>query len=187
MKKHPSRGRAHLHIIPLGAVDALIVSVVAANIQAVMGLKAATMPIEPTPEYAYQPSRRQYGAIKIIGTLASRAKPTPSPLILGITFQDIATPILTFVFGESQIGGRAALISLYRIMDADIDITCTRAAKIGLHEVGHLLGIGHCRTVGCLMRFSDNLEKLDKMQLTFCPPCMYELSRRIQHRFTIVS
>ena len=142
-----------------------------------MGLNSDIRPTLPKPEYAYRHGRLQYDATKIINTLASDAGNVP--LTLGVTRYDICTPILTFVYGESQLGGKAALISLYRIADEKTDVTCARAAKIGLHEVGHLLGIGHCRTADCLMCFSANLEKLDRLQLHFCGACAYELSRRL--------
>lgn len=177
--------KAHLNIIPLGAVDELIVSVVAANLQTMMGLNTDVRPGQTKPEYAYQHGRRQYDAGKIINTLASDNSNVP--LTLGITRYDLSTPILTFVYGESQLGGKAALISLYRITDDKTDVTCTRAAKIGLHEVGHLLGIGHCRTADCLMCFSASLEKLDQLHLKFCKACEHEISRRLRHLFNAFS
>lgn len=177
----PTDSRTHLNIVPLGAVDELAVAVVAANLQAVMGLNTDVRPRRPRPEYAYQHGRRQYDAGKIIEALASAT--AAAPLTLGITRYDICTPILTFVYGESQLGGKAALISLYRISDEKTEVACTRAAKIGLHEVGHLLGIGHCRTSDCLMCFSANLEKLDGLNLWFCEACMVEMARRLRHLF----
>jgi archaemetzincin len=165
----------------LGQVDEVAISVVAAHLQTVMGLNVLILHRQPRPEYAYQPGRRQYDALKIINTLAST--PTSVHLTLGITHVDICTPILTFVFGESQLGGRAALISLHHINDEASNMTYTRAAKIGLHEVGHLLGIGHCRSTTCVMHFSDNLNKLDQMELRFCNACDVERSRRLRHLF----
>lgn len=155
---------------------------VAANLQAVMGLNTEVRPRQPNPEYAYQHGRCQYDALKIINTLASDAGKVP--LTLGVTRYDICTPILTYVYGESQLGGKAALISLYRITEKKTEVTCTRAAKIGLHEVGHLLGIGHCRTAACLMCFSASLEKLDQLPVGFCEACAYEISRSLRHLFT---
>ena len=177
----PTEERTHLTIVPLGVVDDLVLAVVAANLQAVVGLNSDVGPRRPKPDYAYQHGRRQYDAGRIINALAAESGAVP--LTLGITREDLCTPILTFVFGESQLEGRAALISLHRIMDDNTEVTCTRAAKIALHEVGHLIGIGHCRTSGCLMCFSATLEKLDGLNLWFCDACMVELSRKLRHRF----
>ena len=139
--------QSHLDIIPMGGVDALAVSVVAANLQSVMGLNANTRPSLPEPEQAYLPLRGQYSAGKILSLLESD---TGARFKLGVVPFDLCTPILKFVFGESQLGGHAAVISLHRLGDRDSARKYLRAAKIGLHETGHLLGIGHCRTPDCL-------------------------------------
>jgi archaemetzincin len=168
-----------LKIVPLGSVAPLVLSVVAANIQVLMGLNTDVTPRQPKPEYAYRLGRRQYDAGKIIEALTAEVDQVP--YCLGITSEDICSPILTFVYGESQLGGRSALISLYRITDAQTGVTCTRAAKIGVHEVGHLMGLGHCRKQGCLMNFSANIEKLDQLQMWFCDACAFEITRRLTH------
>ncbi|BBO72330.1 hypothetical protein DSCA_62600 [Desulfosarcina alkanivorans] len=147
-----------------------------------MGLNTDVRPGQPDPDYAYEHGRHQYDALKIIKVLAADAGGVP--LTLGVTRVDICTPILTFAFGESQLGGNAALISLFRLADEKTDVTCTRAVKIGLHEVGHLIGIGHCRKAACLMHYSNSLEKLDQLPPLFCDACQVEISRRLRHLFT---
>jgi len=181
-RKRPTTSEeSHINIIPIGRVEALAVSVVAANLQTLMGLNAATLAPQPEPEYAYLPLRSQYAAGQIIKALDSidggaRFK-------LGIVQCDLCTPILKFVFGESQLGGRAAVISVHRLMDKDPARMYLRAAKIGLHETGHLLGIGHCRAPDCLMAFVSSIEKLDGLPSRFCTACQYEISRSLRHIF----
>ena len=75
------------------------------------------------------------------------------------------------------------MISLSRIGDSKPDITYQRAAKIGIHETGHLLGIPHCRMPDCLMAFSSSREKLDGLPMRFCSACEYEAARLLRHRF----
>lgn len=165
----------------MGQVDDLSVSIVAANLQAIMGMNTNVLPPLPIPERAYLPVRKQYLAgevIKSIEGLTDGAR-----FRLGVVSVDICTPILSFVFGESQLGGVAAVVSLYRLAHKDLELTFLRAAKIGLHETGHLLGIGHCRAPGCLMGFSSNVEKLDALPLRFCSACEYEIGRRLRHAF----
>jgi archaemetzincin len=178
-RSQPSE-KSHVDIIPLAQVDDLAVSVVAANLQTVLGLNADTLPPLPDPQYAYVPSRGQYTAGKIITSLESLGD--GAKFKLGVAPFDICTPILSFVFGESQLGGRAALISLFRLRDTDPARMYLRVAKIGLHETGHLLGIGHCRSPDCLMCFSSNIEKLDTLPLRFCSACEYEIARSLKHR-----
>jgi archaemetzincin len=180
-KRSRSPNDSHLDVIPLGHVDALAVSVVAANLQTIIGLNADTLSPFPDPEYAYLPYRAQYTAGKILKVLEEQAG--GARFKLGVGQFDLCTPILEFVFGESQLGGKAAVISLYRLGDNDPGRMYLRAAKIGLHEIGHLLGIGHCRTPDCLMNFSNNIEKLDTLPLRFCGACEYEIARILRHTF----
>jgi archaemetzincin len=173
--------QALLDIILLGPVDETAVSIVAANLQAVMGLNTDIQPVLEKPDYAYLPGRGQYDAAKILNAIAETADKTPFKL--GLTEYDLCTPILTFVYGESQLGGKAAVISLQRLFDRDLQLTYLRAAKISLHEVGHLLGIGHCWQPDCLMHFSSNLEMLDSLNPEFCSACEYEVGRRLKTQF----
>jgi archaemetzincin len=171
----------HINIVPIGWVDTLAVSVVAANLQTLMGLNAATLASYPDPEYAFLPLRSQYAAGEIVKALESIDG--GAPFKLGIVRCDLCTPILKFVFGESQLGGKAAVISVHRLRDKDSARMYLRAAKIGLHETGHLLGIGHCRAPDCLMAFVSSIENLDRLPPRFCAACKYEISRSLKHIF----
>ena len=170
--------KALIDLIPFGLIDQLAVSIVAANIQAIIGLNTDVVTARQSPEYALLPQRQQYDALKIIKQLATESY--GAPFKLGITALDICTPILTFVYGESQLGGKIALISLNRLLDGDLDVTYERAAKIGVHEVGHIMGLEHCWEVRCLMHFSRNTEQLDSLPLQFCSACEFEIARRIK-------
>jgi archaemetzincin len=179
---HPHRAdstvTALLDVIPFGRADELALSVVAANIQAILGLPTHIRPYRPDPEGAYMAARRQYDAIKILSSLGEEKD--GALFKLGVLQNDLCIPILTYVYGESQLGGHAAVISFSRLYHIDGRVTCERGAKIGLHEVGHLLGLEHCRESGCLMRFSKQLAQLDLLPLRFCPACEYELARLLK-------
>ncbi len=165
----------------MGTTDLTVVSVIAANVQAILGLNTRILPAQPEPEYAFLARREQYDAGKILQALATH--PGGARLRLAVVSVDIYTPILTFVFGESQLGGKAAVISLLRLQTKDQEETYNRAAKIALHEIGHLLGIIHCEAPDCLMGFSKDLAKLDERPLRFCQACEYEAGRRLRHLF----
>lgn len=171
---------AFLELIPLGHVDPLVLSIVGANIQAVLELPTDIAMPRPDPTYAYLTARDQYDAVPIIKALA--AEDGGAPLKLGITPHDLCIPILTYVYGESQLGGRAAVVSTSRLVHHySREQTFVRIAKICIHEVGHIFGLEHCWEPGCLMRFSKQLEQLDQLPLHFCPTCEYEIARR-RHR-----
>jgi len=165
----------------MGKIDMTAVSVIAANLQAVLGLNTQILPVQPEPEYAFLARRGQYDGGKILHALAAISD--GSQFRLAVVSVDIFTPILTFVFGESQLGGKAAVVSLFRAKSKNLEQSYNRAAKIAIHEIGHLLGIVHCRTPDCLMGFSNNLEKLDSLPLRFCQACEFEARRRLRHLF----
>jgi archaemetzincin len=169
--------RALLDLIPLGRVNKTAVSIVAANLQAIMGLNTDIPPALAEPDYAYLPGRNQFDAAKIIKTLC--AMTDGAPLKLGLIESDLCSPILSFVYGESQLGGKVALVSLHRLFAKNPEVTYQRIAKISLHEVGHLLGIRHCWKTTCLMKHSSGLESLDSLSIYFCSACEYEIKRRL--------
>ena len=168
---------AGIELIPIGQVDTLAVSIVAANLQALLGLNTSVQDSRPNPEYAYMATRQQFDALKIIKELSQEARDVY--FRLGVTNLDICTPILTFVFGESQLGGSTALVSINRLQGNGADLAYERAAKISVHEVGHILGLEHCWELRCLMHFSRDVEQLDSLPLSFCETCQYESSRRL--------
>ena len=173
-------GPPQVEVIPLGRVSSIAAQVVAANLQAILALDALVAAPRPEPAAALLVARGQYDASLILRELAG---PPGAPLRLGLLAKDLCLPFLTYVLGESQLGGRAAVMSLHRLSQgegggrAQRHLMLERAAKVGLHEMAHVLGLEHCRTAGCLMRFSAGLASLDRLNLGFCLDCRRELAR----------
>lgn len=169
-----------VEVIPLGRVSATAVAVAAAHLQALLGLNALVLPPLPDPAHCHSPTRDQYDAGLILRELS--AGPSPGPLRLGIISHDLCLSFLTFVFGEAQLGGRAAVVSLHRLWRLEDGSPAPRAqglerlAKVALHETAHVLGLPHCRAPGCLMRFAGGLTELDRLGLEFCSGCQRQLA-----------
>ena len=89
-----------------------------------------------------------------------RTCPTDTVRLLGITEHDLFIPMLSFVFGQAQLGGKAALVSFARLrqefygIDPADAVFTERARKEMLHELGHTFGLTHCPDRGCPMSLS---------------------------------
>ncbi|MGQ9921838.1 MAG: archaemetzincin family Zn-dependent metalloprotease, partial [Desulfobacca sp.] len=145
------------------------------------GLPAKVLRPQPLPEETRHIVRQQYHSTQLLEHLLV-TKNSGALRILGVTAVDLYIPILTFVFGEAQLNGQAAVISLYRPRGEDEGISPPRAVilrrllKLGIHELGHTFGLGHCREEGCLMGFAPYLAKLDQKNLAFCKYCQVLLA-----------
>ena len=90
---------------------------------------------------------------------------------------DLTVPGLNFVFGLADPASRGAVISLARLypefygQPRDPGLFKARALKEAVHELGHLLGLGHCPDPACVMAFSNSLSDTDRKGPEFCARC----------------
>ena len=98
--------------------------------------------------------------------------------LLGITQLDLYIPILTFVFGEAQLGGNAAVVSYHRLeqqfygLPPDRDLLANRLLVESVHELGHTLRLTHCQDYQCAMAPSHAVEWIDIKDSGFCEDCL---------------
>ena len=129
---------------------------------------------------SYPEGRSQYPAPPLLAALAAVA-PTGEELILGVTGVDLTVPGLNFVFGLADPPSRCAVISLARLypefygQPRDPRRFKARAVKEAVHELGHVLGLGHCPDPACVMSFSNSLADTDIKPQTFCEKCRPKL------------
>lgn len=127
------------------------------------------------PRSAYHSERNQYHSTEILQSL--HAASGGGSIFLGITDVDLFIPILTFVFGEAQLGGSVAVISHHRLqqefygLPPDDRLLQERTIKEAIHEVGHVAGLTHCHDYDCVMASSHAVEWLDLKSATFCDHC----------------
>lgn len=185
MPVDPDTGpRSLAEVVPVGRVPPVACAVVAANLQAVLGLPAQVVDTRAPPARAHLRARDQYDAAPILAALQGDLE--PPRLRVGVTALDLCLPILTFVYGEALVGGRVAVVSTARLGARPGEPPVApaeapgrlleRLAKVALHETAHALGLVHCRVDGCLMVFSMGLEVLDSLGLVFCPACEHRLA-----------
>ncbi|HVO09335.1 MAG TPA: archaemetzincin [Vicinamibacteria bacterium] len=128
------------------------------------------------PAEAYVPSRGQWSSSELLRVLLQQRPPGCSRL-LGVTERDLFVPVLSFVYGQAQLGGAAAVFSLARLrpefhaLPSDAAALQRRAAVEAVHELGHTFGLVHCRRPHCPMSLSVDLADLDRKTAELCPGC----------------
>ena len=171
-------------------VEDRLVAAVANCLSATLGTPTRRRGPFREPEEAMDPERGQYSSPVLLRTLADRLTEDTFRL-LGITDCDIYMPALTFVFGQAQLGGRVALISVARLQQefyripADPLLSMERAAKEALHELGHTFGLTHCADRGCVMSLSNTIQHVDLKTAGFCASCatlLHESDGRLEVR-----
>lgn len=162
-------------ISPIGVIPAPAVDAVRGRLGALFDLPTFVSPLLPDIAFALDPSRRQYHSTTILARLEEAAPPRALK-VLGITEGDLFIPVLTYVFGEAQLGGRACVLSTHRLRQ-DLALGpedrrfLARVAKEASHEIGHTFNLRHCPDPSCLMHFCRNEEDVDRKGEAFCRYC----------------
>jgi archaemetzincin len=140
---------------------------------------------EPEPVFAWDDRRRQYSSFEILRAVARLAGRPGVARVLGVTECDLFIPALTFVFGQAQLDGGAALVSFARLrqrfygLPEDRKVFADRLRKEVTHELGHTLGLIHCAESFCAMKLSTNILQVDMKEDRLCDRCSAGASERI--------
>jgi len=134
------------------------------------------MPSMPVPPASLEAGRNQHSSTKILKEML-REVPPDALKILGVTDRDLCIPILTYVFGEAQLGGTVGVVSLARLrqefhgLAPNRPLFLERARKESLHELGHTFGLIHCKSRECVMYLSNTVGDVDAKGRNFCRYC----------------
>lgn len=153
------------------------------RLEATFGLAVDVQSPSFDSEQAFDPSRGQYNSRVLLAHLLEQ--PTANGgRVLGVTAADLFIPVLTYVFGEAQLDGRAAVVSTHRLqperygLPADPALLLARLTKEAVHELGHTYGLVHCPDGQCVMCASTYCEEIDLKTRDFCPRCQKVVRRR---------
>jgi len=173
---------SEITIVPIGKVDQDLLEYLALILPASFAAPVRLLPKNLDPSDAWNSARRQYHSTQLLRKLHDMAR-SGEERVFGVTEVDLFIPIFTFVFGEAQVGGRAALMSAHRLrqefygLPADRNLLFARAEKEATHELGHAYGLTHCPSYDCVMRFSNSVEGVDVKANEFCRLCGDKLQR----------
>ena len=161
---------------PIGMVDAGVLRDAGQFIREHFGGEAVCRAPIAIPEGAYDSRRKQFSSVAFMLALA-RAVPGDEDRLVGLTECDLFIPMLTFVFGQAQLRGRIALVSLARLRQEfygvapDPDLLEGRLEKEISHELGHSFGLIHCPDRECVMSLAISIQEVDRKKAEFCHSC----------------
>ena len=182
---------SQISIVPIGDVDPELLEYLALTLPGTFGARCIELSANLDPRETYNVTRRQYHSTQLLQKLHDLGD-SGQDKILGVTEVDLFIPIFTFVFGEAQFEGSAALMSVHRLhqqfygLPADRRLLFARAEKEAIHELGHAYGLAHCRSLDCVMRFSNSVDQVDLKANDFCRLCEAQL-RHAQESSTLAA
>ena len=161
-------------IAPIDDLEPEIIKLISQAVQDTFGYGTEIIALLPDVDFALNPDRNQYYSTMILEKLAAAA-PDQAEKVLAITSADLFIPILTHVFGEAQIGGKACIISTYRLKeDLGPDVLASfnqRVVKEAIHELGHTFNLRHCPDQTCCMHYCRSIKDVDRKSEQFCRYC----------------
>jgi archaemetzincin len=130
----------------------------------VINIRDTKLPLE-----AYNIARKQYNASLILSRIEKEKK---ADYALILTNSDLYAGEMNFIFGEA-IFYSCAVLSIARLK------TITLIQREVIHEVGHILGLQHCK-LPCAMTFSNSIYEASKKSDSLCEKCKEKLRRYIK-------
>jgi archaemetzincin len=170
-------------IVAMGNLAPDVVNEAAQCIQELFGCDVERRGPLGIPADSWDERRQQYSSVAFMLALA-RGSFGDAKRVIGLTGCDLFIPMLTFVFGQAQLGGRVALVSIGRLRQefygaaGDPDLLRLRLDKEIGHELGHSFGLVHCSDRGCLMSLATSIQDVDRKSVRFCDACRRRLAEQ---------
>lgn len=152
-------------IQPLGEVDEDLIFNLEKGLSEVFKARVTILPGINPDLACFNTARKQFNSTCLLRKLA------PVRITLGVIEHDLYAAGMNFVFGEAELNGSRAIVSVYRLKSIGREITEERLLKEAIHEIGHVLGLKHCKNPYCVMRFSNSVSEVDSKGSYFCSLC----------------
>ncbi len=169
-----------LQLLPVGKVDLRLLDWLGQSLEEKFRIKAEALSPPLDVAFALHAERQQYHSSEILLAMQPYVQRETWKL-LAVTSLDLYIPILTFVFGEAQVGGTSAIVSYHRLrqefygLPEDLDLLANRLLIEAVHELGHTLRLTHCDDYRCAMAASHSVEWIDIKDSGYCESCLAQV------------
>ena len=179
-------------IQPYQSFDHALIDTLQKSIQDSYGFLAIVMPTIPLPKKAYVNIKSpRYRADTLIAMLKNQ-QPDTIDFTIGLTQADISTtktdsngetlkPAFKYqdwgIFGLGYRPGPSCIVSAYRLKTSQRSQFIARLKKVCNHELGHNLGLPHCKhNQNCVMRdAAESIKTIDQVGTQLCNHCKRRL------------
>jgi len=167
---------SRVQLLRVGEVDAGLLQELRGGLAAELRVPCEVLPGALDPAFAFHPERQQYHSTELLARMREFVT-RHTWRLLGVAAVDLYIPILTFVFGEAQVGDSCAIVSLHRLrqefygLPAEQSLLRERLLKETVHELGHTFELSHCDDYRCAMAPSHAVEWIDVKTSSYCDSC----------------
>jgi len=170
-------------IAPIGDFAPELLDAVGRGIQRAFGFTTVVRPILPSLGFAFDSTRAQHHSTPILAKLSAAAS-SSAIKVLALADVDLFIPILTHVYGEAQLGGKACIVSTYRLNATGgchrPEQAALRVVKEAIHELGHTFSLRHCRDPACIMHYCRSEADVDRKSTELCRYCRVLLNDELK-------
>nr|WP_321244625.1 matrixin family metalloprotease [uncultured Psychroserpens sp.] len=120
-----------------------------------------------------------------------QTRPDSIDYIIGITSKDISTtkrnakgeikkPESKYsdwgIFGLGYKPGKSCIVSTFRLKNVETSLFKSRLQKVSVHEIGHNMGLDHCKTDKCVMQDAvESINTVDLANFELCQNCISKI------------
>ncbi len=177
-------GGPRICVQPLGKYSRTLLGKAVAGIMYFYGYRVRVLGQVEMPREAYYAPRKRYRAGKLLQFLEETVSDRGDcDIAIGFTRQDISTTNGKVkdwgIFGLGSVGGTTCVVSTYRLARKTKDTrkVAIRTIKVVNHELGHVLGLGHCPTTACMMEDAKGtIRTVDNETGLLCPLCRAQVT-----------
>lgn len=163
-------------LVSFGIFEKSLLKTIETDVRHAFNLPVKTMEGRAELGLFFNGERRQYDANQLLQTVNEQYT-ADYEKTCGLFTVDLFIPILTYIFGQAYLNGRAAIASNYRLsneryaLPVSPQLLAQRFSKEVIHELGHAFGLVHCHVSSCVMRSSTYVEDIDQKSSQFCKNC----------------